>query len=530
MAIFRNKFGEDIFNLKYKHEGCETWPKLCELLVHRVCDKYLSPTHITELIRYMSDMKFIPGGRYIYYAGRELKFFQNCYCFKAEEDTREEWARLAHDNMSALMTGGGVGNVVTTFRPKGSKLKRTGGIASGAITFIQILNEIGRRVQQGGARRSALFAALHWDHGDIPEFLNIKDWDNQFYGGVSIGELKRRDFEYNAPLDMTNISVIYDNYTGINSDIFLKNCEHALRTGEPGFSFNFENPNECLRNACNEITSEDDSDVCNLGSINLSRIENTEELQQVTYLASKFLYCGCLVGDVPTEKIYHVRQKNMRIGLGLMGVHEWLLKNGFKYEMNDKLKFWLGIWKNMSEIGANELADTMNKSRPKKYRAIAPNGTTSIIAGTTSSIEPIFAVSYKRRYLDSSGWNYQYVIDPIAEYLINQLGIPERQIETAFQLSDDYERRIRFQADVQAFVDMSISSTINLPESGTIEPSAFAETLRKYAPKLRGLTVYPNGARGGQPLVPISYKIALKNKDKIFRENSEYCKSGVCSI
>lgn len=247
--MFRSKFGEDIFNLKYKHEECETWPKLCSVLVHRVCDKFLKNSEIKDLIQYMSDMKFIPGGRYIYYAGRELKFFQNCYCFKAEEDTREEWARLTHDNMSALMTGGGVGNVVSTFRAKGSKLKRTGGVASGAITFIQILNEIGRRVQQGGARRSALWAGLHWDHDDMREFLNIKDWDNQFYSGVSIGELKRRDFEYPAALDMTNISVIYDNYNGINSDEFMINCERALRTGEPGFSFNFDNPNECLRNA-----------------------------------------------------------------------------------------------------------------------------------------------------------------------------------------------------------------------------------------------------------------------------------------
>jgi ribonucleoside-diphosphate reductase alpha chain len=109
--------------------------------------------------------------------------------------------------------------------------------------------------------------------------------------------------------------------------IFLENCKQALSTGEPGFSFNFgDKENETLRNACTEVTSEDDSDVCNLGSVNLGNIESLEEFKSVVKLASKFLVCGTLRADLPYEKYMRVREKNRRLGLGLMGIHEWLLK------------------------------------------------------------------------------------------------------------------------------------------------------------------------------------------------------------
>ncbi len=106
-----------------------------------------------------------------------------------------------------------------------------------------------------------------------------------------------------------------------------------------GFSFNFgAQKNETLRNACCEITSFDDSDVCNLGSVNLANIETIEEFKDVVNLASKFLVCGLIRANLPYEKVERVRQQNSRIGLGLMGLHEWLLKRGHRYEMNDELK------------------------------------------------------------------------------------------------------------------------------------------------------------------------------------------------
>ena len=119
--------------------------------------------------------------------------------------------------------------------------------------------------------------------------------------------------------------------TGDVGEVFMKNVEQALTSAEPGFSFNFmENEKDTLRNACTEVTSADDSDVCNLGSVNLGRIDSLQELARVVELATKFLICGTLRAELPYAKVYKVREKNRRLGLGLMGMHEWLVKRGEK--------------------------------------------------------------------------------------------------------------------------------------------------------------------------------------------------------
>ncbi len=303
-----------------------------------------------------------------------------------------------------------------------------------------------------------------------------------------------------------------------------------METGEPGFSFNFgDKQNETLRNACTEVTSEDDSDVCNLGSINLANIRSIEEFKDVVALASKFLVCGTLRADLPYAKVYEVRNKNRRLGLGLMGVAEWLLQRGLRYEVNDELREWLKVYRDESKRAADEHCDRFFISRPVAYRAIAPTGSIGILAGTTTGIEPLFAVAYKRRFLtEGTKWKYQYVVDGSAQELIHQYGVDPDSIETALDLAEDYERRIKFQADVQDYVDMSISSTINLPSWGTKHNNEdkvqhFSEVLAKFAPRLRGFTCYPNGSRGGQPLTKVEYADAIKHKDVVYDEIVDVC-------
>ena len=232
---------------------------------------------------------------------------------------------------------------------------------------------------QGGSRRSAIYASLNWQHEDIKDFLVVKNWADD------VKERKLADFNASAPLDMTNISVNYDDASLVggleNNPVFQQNCRQALETGEPGFSFNFgDKQNETLRNACTEVTSEDDSDGCNLGSINLGNINSLEEFKSVTSLASKFLVCGTLRADLPYEKVYKVREKNRRLGLGLMGIHEWLLQRGNKYEVTKELRQWLQVYKDESVRAANEHCDRFFISRPVAYRAIAPTGTIGILA------------------------------------------------------------------------------------------------------------------------------------------------------
>jgi ribonucleoside-diphosphate reductase alpha chain len=348
-----------------------------------------------EMKQYVTDMKFVPGGRYLYYAGRPLKAYNNCYLLKGEEDTREEWGNLLKRASDCLMTGGGIGIDYSVFRPEGAFLRRTGGKASGPIPLMHSVNEVGRNVMQGGSRRSAIYASLNWQHGDATRFLAMKDWHgmkignrmNDDFSPYTIWHAKQEDFNYHAPLDMTNVSLNYDDEWLFSKDrhkhpTFRRNIEQALRTGEPGFSFNFgEKQKETLRNACTEVTSEDDSDVCNLGSVNMSRIESLDEFKRIVELASKFLVCGTLVADLPYKKVEVVRSKNRRLGLGLMGIHEWMLKRGYGYEVTPELHNWLWVYKNYSEKGANELCDQLGISRPVAYRAIAPTGTIGMIAG-----------------------------------------------------------------------------------------------------------------------------------------------------
>jgi len=538
--FFKNSFGRNIFYNKYALTQSEGWDQRAITIVDYVCGTAGGTEHPLMakdereyLEEAITDMKFLPGGRYVYYAGREAKFYNNCYLLRGEEDTREEWAALAQRSTSCLMTGGGIGTDYSVFRPEGRILKRTGGKSSGPIPLMKLINEIGRNVMQGGSRRSAIYASLNWQHDDADSFLKAKDWQNMMiHKDYSVWDAKQDNFNYAAPLDMTNISLNYDDAfleevnRGTLPRTFVENVRQALKTGEPGFSFNFgDKQNETLRNACTEVTSEDDSDVCNLGSINMGAIDTIEEFKDVVRVASKFLVCGTLRAELPYEKVYKVREKNRRLGLGLMGIHEWLMKRGQRYEVTEELHRWLDVYRTESELAANEHCDRLYLSRPAGYRAIAPTGSIGILAGTTTGIEPLFAVAYKRRYLvDGDKWKYEYVVDSTAEQMIRDYGVNPNEIETALDLAKDPERRLKFQADIQDYVDMSISSTINLPQWGSKENNEdkvqeFSTLLAKYAPRLRGFTCYPDGSRGGQPLTTVEYDKALKHTGTVFEEH-----------
>lgn len=260
-------------------------------------------------------------------------------------------------------------------------------------------------------------------------------------------------------------------------------------------------------------------------------------METVTELATAFLLAGTVYSDVPYAKVDAIRTKNRRLGLGLMGIHEYLLKNGKRYGADEGLSNLLSVYAT-SGHSADRYADMWELSNPVKTRAIAPTGTIAIIGETTSGIEPLFCAAYKRRYLKGNTWAYQYVIDPIAKDLIENHGLHPDDIEDAYSLADNVERRIKFQEYVQRYVDHSISSTINLPSWGseknndsTVQP--FGNTLMESLPNLRGMTCYPDGARGGQPLSTVSFKTAMKHQGEIFYEQGDMCditKGGSCGI
>ncbi len=264
--------------------------------------------------------------------------------------------------------------------------------------------------------------------------------------------------------------------------------------------------------------------------MNLSRIESIQEFSTLVELATAFLLCGTLEADLPYDKIRLTREKNRRLGLGLMGLHEWLLKRGYRYEVVPELHQWLSVYKGVSDDTSRKYADTLGISRPIANRSIAPTGTIGMVAGTTTGIEPVYAVAYKRRYLKGTKWHYQYAVDSVAKDLIDRLGVTPEKVESAVDLATDYERRIKFQADVQDYVDMAISSTINLPAKNEqkFNTNEFADVLIRYAPRLRGFTCYPDGARGGQPLTSVTYSEAVEKLGEEFEEYAEW--NDVCDI
>jgi ribonucleoside-diphosphate reductase alpha chain len=535
--VFSNKFAQDIFLQKYSMNGTESWADTCERVVNSVCGQLLDAKTKAKILKFMKDRKFIPGGRYLYSAGRSFHQVNNCFLFRAE-DTREGWADMMNKSTSALLTGGGIGVDYSAIRPKGAVIKRTGGNCTGPISLMEMVNEAGRHVMQGGQRRSAIWAGLSWDHKDVIEFIHLKDHN------ADLKAMKEKDFNFRLPMEYTNISVIYDTnfFIAIEDEsnpnhekakaVWMDNCRQAFSTAEPGMAFNFRKDAESLRNACTEVVSEDDSDKCNLGTVWMNRCKDKTEFAEVCKFGTLFLLCGGIYSDVPTERIKEVGLKNNRIGLGLGGMHEWLMLRGSKYECTPELHKWLSVYEQESDAAAFVGAKQLGVAVPKGVRAIAPTGTIGILAETTTGLEPLFCKSYKRRYYKDGKWMYQFVIDGAVKRLLSQ-GVKLEDIQDSYDIS--FKERVKFQADVQKYVDMSISSTCNMPSWGsdencdnTVEKNA--AILLRYAKRLRGFTVYPDGCRGGQPLTRVSLDEAMASEGMVFEEKETECVGGVCGI
>lgn len=545
--VMMSFFAKSIMEQKYSHDlddgTKETWNNIAyRVSKHVLKDLKVGATAVKQIKQLIEQRKFMPGGRYLYASGRPFHQTQNCLLLRAD-DSREGWADLMRKSSMALMTGAGIGIDYSDIRPEGKPVRKTGGVATGPGALMQMVNEAGRGIVQGGTRRAAIWAGLSWKHADIHKFIAMKNWIPE------VRSLKEKDLNFPATMDFTNISVQLDDeffkayhdekhplHSQANA-VYWGTVRQMLKTGEPGFSIDTgHNSKETLRNACTEVTSETDSDICNLGSINLARIESFDEMKLAVELGILFLLAGTVYSDTPYPLVDQVRTKNRRLGLGLMGIHEWLLVRGKKYGQDDELDEYLKIYATSGEY-AKKFAKEYDLSVPVKTRAIAPTGTIGIIGETTTGIEPIFCAAYKRRYKKGSDMNaYQYVIDPTAKKLVDK-GVSPDLIEDAYTLAEDPEVRVAFQAHVQQFVDHGISSTINLPHWGSEHNNEgtvrkFGNMLIKHLPKLRGITCYPDGARDGQPLTPIKFSTAIKHAEEIFYESASVCditKAGECN-
>lgn len=515
-----SEFAYAVLRKRYCHSGESSMRDVARRVVRAVFsaapDSMVTRDLAGECEELVASRVFLPGGRYLYAAGRPYHQVNNCFLFRAE-DSREGWARLLHDVTSTLMTGGGVGIDYSDLRMSGAPLLRMGGFASGPVPLMKAVNEVGRGVRMGGSRRAAIWAGLRWDHPDAKAFLRVKDWS------PALRELKAQDHEFPLEMEYTNVSLIldgrfFDAYCdGLHPDfewareVFDAAVRRMLRTGEPGFSVNIDDPRESLRNACTELTSADDGDVCNLGSINLARVSSPAEMRRVVEVATAFLLAGTLYSDVPFARVAEVREKNRRLGLGLMGLHEWFLQRGKRYMPTPDLHPWLDAY---AESGtyARKYAAEWGISCPVKTRAVAPTGTIGIVAETTTGVEPVFCVAYKRRWYEGERRREEVVVDPAARRAVEAGAHPD-DVEDAYSI--DAPRRLGFQGWLQRWVDHAISSTVNLPAWGSKANcedtlSRYSATLIGNLPMLRGVTMFPDGSRGFQPLERCSYREATE--------------------
>lgn len=516
---------------RYSHDGKETWSDIAKRTGENVLGALgFEPDHATTkyVVSLIEQRKFMPGGRYLASSGRDYHQVQNCLLLRAE-DSVEGWGDLLNKCAVALMRGAGVGVDYSAIRARGSKVATTGHKAGGPVALMKAVNEVGRQMKEDN-RLAAIWAGLSWSHPDIFDFITSKD------NSPEIRALKEQDNSLPLPMEYTNISVILDRefFEAYHNDNHIRHrhakrvywftVKRMLKHGEPGFSVNFDNPRESLRNACTEITSEDDSDICNLGSINIARIGNVVEFRDVVRAATLFLLAGTVYSDLPYDKVREVREKNRRLGLGLMGVHEWLLQRGHQYGPNNQLEEWLEVYR-QSTVYAHQFADQFGLSRPVKTRAMAPTGTIGMLAETTTSLQPIMCVAYLRRWKDGDIWQEKYVVDPTAQRRI-EAGMDPDDIEDAYKIS--FATQVDMQAWFQKYVDHGISFTINLPHPVTEENEikSYGEQLLIKLPQLRGVTVYPDGARSGQPITPVSYDEAVN--PEVYQEDQ--CLSGSCNI
>lgn len=532
------QYADDITALRYAHtvqDRKESWNEIAWRVVSSVMNGRVSRDITMAVLECIQQRKFIPGGRILSQAGREYHQTDNCYCVRAE-DSREGWADLAQKCTMMFMSGGGVGVDYSDIRPYGTKLSRSGGIASGPVPLVEMVNGIGAAVRQGGERRGAIYASLKWDHADVSQFIAMKqDGHSLKHTNISV----RFNSEWQR-----DIATWQENHNTIAYNTFEQTLQHACKYGDPGFQF--DNDAQILRNACTEIISEDDSDSCCLGSINLANIATLTELAEVTQLAVLFLLCNTLYTDLPTEKVRSVKVKNRRIGLGLMGVGEWFIQRQLPYgdaltsfqtgKDATSIESWLQCWQQVSDNAADKWSNMLNVNRPIAVRAIAPTGTISIAGGhTTPGIEPVFHTAYRRTYntlksqQHSNGYVTQDVIDPVVMKWIEQ-GYDVRDIDTAYTLSQSLggiERRLQFQAFVQQYVDNAISSTINLTRYYQGMEDDIAPILLRYLPQLRGVTFYPDGRYEHQPVVPLDINEVLNKSDSV-NEVYESCRGDGC--
>ena len=549
-----DSLGADVLKKKYlapwENHPWELWERQANALASVERTKTLQDKWKVKFFEALEDFKFVPGGRIMHGAGRDdiTTTLNNCYVMGIQDDSVKSIYNTIIEEALTYKYGGGCGHDLSILRPSGDQINGTGGSSCGPTGFMNLFSENTNTIAQHG-RRGANMQTLRVDHPDIEKFIEIKTGDINMVKFSNISVLLTHKFMKAVEAD-SDFDLIYDGnvYKTVSARFLWKKIiRNAHDSAEPGLLFwdtmrEYHNAEYCSplvsTNPCAEQPLPDGG-CCNLGAINLERFVDDkgnfkiEKFKEIVSVGTRFLDN---VIDLNIDRHALDEQKknaesDRRIGLGILGLGDMLVKMKIKYDSVDALQTVdqvMKIFRDTAYETSIQLAqeklpfpnfhwDGYSKSKfiqklPKKLKnkiqqngirnstlnTVAPTGSGAIVARVTSGIEPIFATSYNRRVKQNDGYgktfNEYKVFHPIINKLFNDDKTLPDYVITAHEIDPFF--RVKMQGTIQKYIDSSISSTVNLPEEVTRETVADIY-MTAYKSLLKGITVYREGSREG---------------------------------
>ena len=505
-----------------------------------------------KFLSFMTNLEFLPNSPTLMNGGTDVGQLAACFTLPVDDSMESIFGTLKH--MALIhQSGGGTGFSFSRLRPKGDVVQSTQGIASGPVSFMSIYDAATDVIRQGGRRRGANMGILRVDHPDIMEFINAKRNGSSFRNfnlSVAVTDAFMRCLGRNSTFSLVNPRTKKVQGQGAAVEIFRSMVSSAWEIGDPGALFidtvNRKNPTPDLgkiesTNPCGEVPLLP-YESCNLGSIHLGKMVlngaiDWARLARTVHTAVHFLDNVIEANSFPLPRIESMTKTNRKIGLGVMGLADLLILLGVPYHSDEARKIGTKVMKFISDK-AREASVALGRTRgsfphfeksvwPKRgfetlrnatLTTIAPTGTISLIAGTSSGIEPLFALSFRRYIME--GTELQEV-HPLFERMLRERNIYSqdllaevantgsiqaiktlpRDVRNLFVTSMDISPKdhVAMQASFQRFVDNAVSKTVNLPQGATIDHVRRIYLLA-YTMKCKGITVYRFGSKAEQPV------------------------------